>query len=128
VKELPSSPEVKNIAGMVRAFFRGRKIDFSTVPVDLSGQTSFRKRVYTELKKTGRGEVLTYRELAERINSPRSARAVGTALARNPVPLIIPCHRVVRSDGITGEFTAPGGTKLKEKMLSLEREKSGRPG
>jgi len=128
VEGLPSSAEVKNIAGMIRAFFLGWNIDFSEVPVDLSGQTSFRKRVYTELKKTGRGEVLTYRELAERINSPRSARAVGTALARNPVPIIIPCHRVVRSDGSTGEFTAPGGTKLKEKMLFLEREKSGRSG
>ncbi len=128
IKELRSSAEVKKIAGMVQAFFRGRTIDFLAVPVDLSGRTSFSKRVYAELRNTGRGEILTYRELAGRIHSPRAARAVGTALARNPAPLIIPCHRVVRSDGGMGGFTAPGGTALKQKMLSLEREKAGRPG
>jgi len=68
------------------------------------------------------GKTLTYSELAAKINAPKAARAVGTALSKNPFAPIVPCHRVIRSDGKMGGFSAKGGIKLKEKMLSYEKK------
>ncbi|MDR2191577.1 MAG: MGMT family protein [Endomicrobium sp.] len=68
------------------------------------------------------GKTLTYAKLAAKIGSPNAARAVGTALSKNPFAPIVPCHRVIRSDGKMGGFSAAGGIKLKEKMLKYEKE------
>jgi O-6-methylguanine DNA methyltransferase len=68
------------------------------------------------------GKTLTYGQLAEKIGSPKAARAVGTALSKNPFAPAVPCHRVLRADGKMGGFSAKGGIKLKEKMLKYERE------
>lgn len=110
----------KALENIVIKYFKGVEADFGDFVVLHAGSSSFRLRVYRELRKTKRGEVLAYRELAMRAGNPKAARAVGSAMARNPVPLIIPCHRVIKSDGALGKFGADGGVSLKRKMLELE--------
>jgi methylated-DNA-[protein]-cysteine S-methyltransferase len=92
-----------------------QQIDIST----LTG-TPFQKRVWTELTKIPRGEVVTYQELASRIGKPNAYRAVANAVGKNPLAPIIPCHRVVRSDGSLGGYSAKGGAKTKRALLLAE--------
>jgi methylated-DNA-[protein]-cysteine S-methyltransferase len=87
--------------------------------VDLLGLTPFQQRVLGVIRKIPRGEVRPYTWVAREIGFPRAVRAVGTALGKNPIPLLIPCHRVIRSEGTLGEYSA-GGTALKERILTLE--------
>jgi len=89
-------------------------------PVDLSRVGPFQRRVLEQLRRIPRGEVRTYRAIAEEIGHPGATRAVGTACARNPVPLVIPCHRVVRSDGGLGGYSLRGGVALKRRLLEQE--------
>ena len=95
------------------------KRTFFTVPVDLSGVPVFQRRVLEVARSIPFGEVRAYAWIAERIRHPRAVRAVGTALGRNPVPLIVPCHRVLRSDGGVGGYLF--GTPVKDGLLALER-------
>lgn len=91
-----------------------------TVPVDLSGLTEFQRAVLAVTREIAFGEVRSYRWIAQRIGRPRAVRAVGTALGDNPVPILIPCHRVIRSDGRSlGGYTF--GLRVKEELLALER-------
>lgn len=87
-------------------------------PVDLAGVTPFRRRVLTALRRVGRGRTIGYGELASRVGSPGAARAVGSACANNPVPLWVPCHRVLASGGGLGGFS--GGLDVKRALLRLE--------
>ncbi len=89
-------------------------------PVDLSLVGPFERRVLEELRRIPRGQVRTYREVARALGFPGAARAVGQACARNPLPLIIPCHRVVRSDGRLGGYSLRGGVPLKRRLLLRE--------
>ena len=89
-------------------------------PVDLSRVGPFQRRVLEQLRRIPRGEVRTYRDIAREIGHPGATRAVGTACARNPVPLVIPCHRVVRSDGGLGGYSLRGGAALKRRLLAGE--------
>ena len=82
--------------------------------------TAFQKDVLVATAQIEKGEVLTYKQVAERIGRPRAYRAVGTALSKNPVAPRIPCHRVVRSDGDTGNYSGKGGRKGKRAMLAGE--------
>ena len=91
---------------------------FSPVPIDLSGLTEFQLKVLEELQKVPRGEVRTYSWLARKVGRPQAARAVGNTMARNPVPFIIPCHRVVPSSGGIGNYGL--GKSLKRDLLVLE--------
>lgn len=88
-------------------------------PIDLSGMSSFAQAVLAACRAIPRGEACTYADLAKAVGKPGAARAVGTALRRNPVPLLIPCHRVVRSDGVIGQFNM-GGPEVKKRLLRLE--------
>lgn len=99
-------------------YLDGRRA-FFTVPVDLAGAGGFQARVLDEARRIGFGEVVSYAELARRIGRPRAARAVGNALGANPVPVIVPCHRVVRADGTWGHYLF--GQRLKTRLLALER-------
>lgn len=92
--------------------FRGR--------VDLSMVGPFQRRVLEQLRRIPKGEVRTYRDIAREIGQPGATRAVGSACARNPVPLIIPCHRVIRSDGTLGGYSLRGGLALKQQLLERE--------
>jgi methylated-DNA-[protein]-cysteine S-methyltransferase len=113
--------EIERIAGMIRAYAAGDSVDFSGVEVDVGPVEPIRRAIYAALRKLGHGETLTYGELADRAGFPGLAQAVGQAMGRNPVPLIIPCHRVLAAGGKLGGFSAPGGVTTKERMLKLER-------
>jgi methylated-DNA-[protein]-cysteine S-methyltransferase len=109
-------------------YFRGELIDFTDVPVDLRGQSEFFARVYTALRTVEYGRTTTYGTLAATLGAgPEAAREVGVAMATNPVPLIIPCHRVLAAGGKIGGFSAPGGATSKVKMLHLEGVRADAP-
>ena len=99
-------------------YFSGRRPAFD-LSVDLSLVTPFTDRVLTRTAAIPPGQVLTYGEVAAEIGHQRAARAVGNALGSNPIPIVVPCHRVVRSGGGLGGYT--GGTHRKEHLLGLER-------
>jgi methylated-DNA-[protein]-cysteine S-methyltransferase len=99
-------------------YLAGRRT-FFTVPVDLAGVGEFQGRVLTEANRIPFGLVTSYADLARRIGHPRAARAVGNALGANPVPVIVPCHRVIRGDGSWGHYAFGGA--LKTRLLELER-------
>lgn len=102
----------------LKAYFRGALRAFS-VPLDLTGMTPFRQSVLNACRKVPYGETLGYGQLGHRAGYPGSARAVGQAMARNPLALVVPCHRVVGHDGsLTGYG---GGLELKKHLLALER-------
>ncbi|MGC8670087.1 MAG: methylated-DNA--[protein]-cysteine S-methyltransferase [Candidatus Micrarchaeia archaeon] len=86
-----------------------------------SNLTAFQQKVLMALLTVPKGKTITYKELAKKVNSPNSYRAVGTSLKKNPLPIIIPCHRVVKSDGSIGEYSY-GGTKRKAELLKYESE------
>lgn len=98
-------------------YFKGMRMDFE-VPFLLSG-SGFSKGVLLTLQKIPYGETRTYRWLAERVGSPRSARAVGQVLKRNPLPILLPCHRVIQSNGKLGGFLL--GVEVKRRLLEFER-------
>ena len=103
------------------AYFRGQLVKF-TVPVDLRGVTVFTRRVLSATRQIPFGTLVTYGEVARRIGSPGASRAVGGALGRNPVPIIVPCHRVVAHGGKLGGFM--GGLDTKRTLLKLEEHAS----
>jgi len=120
----PAEPptHIAAIVDRAKRYFAGDRIEFDTIGVDLSYVDPFRRSIYDALRKVGFGETVTYGELAKRVgaNEPQAAQDVGVAMARNPVPLIIPCHRVLAAGGKLGGFSAPGRTEAKQKMLALE--------
>jgi prevent-host-death family protein len=89
-------------------------------PVDLARLGPFEREVLETLRKIPSGQVRTYQDIARAVGAPGAARAVGTACARNPLPLLIPCHRVVRSDGGLGGYSLRGGVDLKRRLLEAE--------
>lgn len=101
-------------------YFSGRMVDFSIFPVDLSSLTPFQRSVLEEVRNIKWGEIAFYEGIGERLGGNNLARAVGQALARNPLPIIIPCHRVIRKDGSLGGFT--WGLEWKVRLLELERK------
>ncbi len=105
------------VARLLKSYFDGVRVDLA-VPVDLSGLKAFTRRVLEETMKIPYGRVATYRSIALRLGAPQAARAVGQALGRNPIPLVIPCHRVIKSDGSLGGFGL--GLDIKTKLLSIE--------
>ena len=100
-------------------YFSGKRNQFD-LPLDMSETTAFLRKVYSVLSGIPFGEVCTYRWVAQKIGSPKALRAVGLANATNRWPLVIPCHRVVGSDGSLTGFSAPGGLGLKARLLELE--------
>lgn len=111
----------------IRAYADGQEIDFSAVPVDLAGVDDFRLAIYEAARKLGFGETTTYGELAKRAGQAGLPRETGQALGANPVPLVIPCHRILAAGGKIGGFSAPGGSTTKERMLALEGVRVGSP-
>jgi methylated-DNA-[protein]-cysteine S-methyltransferase len=98
----------------------GVRTDLRFVDLDMSDVDEFRRRVYDGAREIGAGETTSYGELAKAIGSPKSAREVGTALARNPFPIVVPCHRVLAATGALHGFSAPGGIATKRRMLEIE--------
>jgi methylated-DNA-[protein]-cysteine S-methyltransferase len=104
----------------IRAHLAGTPHDFSDVALDLEGVGDFSRAVYQASRAVGSGQVSTYGEIAGRLGKPGAARAVGQALGRNPLPLLVPCHRVLAAGGKSGGFSAPGGLETKARMLAAE--------
>ena len=115
------TPEVTEAVAAVRRYFEGEETDFSSVKLDLGEQDPFFERVYAAARRVGWGHTTTYGALANELGAgPEAARDVGQAMAKNPVALIIPCHRVLAAGGKVGGFSAPGGSAAKIRMLALE--------
>ena len=126
----PGAPtaQVTEAVTAVRQYFEGEKVDFSHIRLDLDGQEEFFKQTYAAARRVGWGHTTTYGTLAKELGAgPEAARDVGQAMARNPVPLIIPCHRVLAAGGKVGGFSAPGGSATKIRMLELEGVHVGPP-
>src|SRR5262245_17650821 len=119
-------PHVASAMAALERYFAGKRVDFAPVAVDLEGIAPFYRRVYDAARGIAWGETATYGELARRAGSPGAARGVGQAMSRNPVPVIIPCHRILASGNKVGGFSAFGGTSAKERLLALEGVRLGR--
>jgi len=107
------------IDGIV-ATMAGATYDLRTVTLDVREIDAFRRAVYAATREIAPGTTRTYGDVARAIDRPDAARDVGAALARNPFPIIVPCHRVVAADGALAGFSAPGGLATKRRMLELE--------
>ena len=112
-----SPARTHDVVRQLRAYFAGRRRRFD-VPIDLRGVTPFQRRVLAATAEVPPGHVVSYGEIARRIGRPNGSRAVGQALGRNPIPIVIPCHRVVAAGGRLGGYT--GGLAIKKKLLRLE--------
>jgi methylated-DNA-[protein]-cysteine S-methyltransferase len=127
LRRLPDAIEAEpsaEIAGLIQAiarYFEGERSDFAEVPIDLGQQDPLFAKIYDLVRRLSWGKTTTYGEIAEALGEgPEVARDVGQAMARNPIPLIVPCHRVLAAGGRIGGFSAPGGSNAKARMLELE--------
>jgi len=107
---------MRNTALELHAYFDGRLREFS-IPLKAEG-TDFQMSVWEALQEIPYGETLSYKEVAEQIGKPKAARAIGGAVGKNPIPIIIPCHRVLAAGGKLGGFA--GGTDIKKWLLAIE--------
>lgn len=107
------------LAGRLQAYAQGARDDFRDLPLVWTG-TAFTQRVLRRCRQIGYGQTLTYAELAAAVGSPGAARAVGNVMSHNRLPLVIPCHRVVGCGGSLGGYSAPGGIRVKQRLLELE--------
>ena len=109
----------ENLIEQLQRFAAGEPTDFDDVTIDLSGRTLFQRKVLQACRAIPWGTTRTYGELAEEAGYPGAARAVGSVMSKNRIPLIIPCHRVLAACGLGG-FSAPRGVQLKRRLLALE--------
>jgi len=107
------------IAALQR-YLNGERTDFSSVALDLARASPFDHKIYDAARAVPWGETASYGELAANAGVPGEAREAGQSLSRNPVAIIVPCHRVLKSDGKPGGFSAYGGVLTKERLLALE--------
>jgi len=120
----PPEP-IRLAVSLIVRMLAGEAIDFSSVQLSLDDAAPFERQVYAQALAIPHGETRTYGELARAIGEPGAARAVGRALGRNPIPIIIPCHRILAADGRSGGFSAPGGVSTKMRLLEIERARRG---
>ncbi len=120
VQNAKPAPWNQPLVRRLRAYAAGARDDFRDIEVDPHALTDFRRRVLACCRRIPYGKTSTYAQLAAKAGSPRAARAVGQCMAANPIPLVIPCHRVVATSGGLGGYSAPGGIRLKRRLLVLE--------
>jgi methylated-DNA-[protein]-cysteine S-methyltransferase len=111
---------VRDVVARLRRFAEGEPVDFSSVPLELEHLSPFARRVVAACRRLGWGQVSTYGELAAACGSPAAARAVGSVMARNCFPLVIPCHRVLGAGGSLGGYSARDGLRMKKRLLAME--------
>lgn len=111
--------ETRPALAQIQAYLDGERIDFD-LPTDISILTDFQQQVLQATQQIPRGRIATYMDIARKIGNPKAVRAVGQALGRNPIPIVIPCHRVIASDGSLGGYSGGGGLETKAKLLQLE--------
>lgn len=119
LERLPPA-EITAAVALLRRYATGEAVDLATVPVDLPHVSDFRRDIYHAARLIGHGDVTTYGELAERAGHAGAFRETGTAMGSNPVPLLVPCHRVLAAGRKPGGFSAPGGVETKLRLLALE--------
>ncbi|MES3014957.1 MAG: methylated-DNA--[protein]-cysteine S-methyltransferase [Pseudomonadota bacterium] len=125
VESEPPAPQARVIARVV-ALLEGTPDDLADIALDLRGVPDFNRRVYAITRSIQPGRTLTYGEVAARLGAgPQAARAVGQALGTNPIPIIVPCHRVLAAGSQAGGFSAPGGTRTKLRLLEIEGARFG---
>jgi methylated-DNA-[protein]-cysteine S-methyltransferase len=110
----------ERVSSLLKRYFNGERLQFDDIPVDIVLSGAFRLHVLRLIRSIPFGEVRSYGTVACLAGSPGAARAVGGAMASNPVPIIIPCHRVIASNGRLTGFSAPGGIKIKKYLLQME--------
>lgn len=116
----PTHAVAADAARRVRDLLAGEDVALDPIPVDLSTSSAFNQQVYAVVRMISRGETLTYGEVARRAGEPGGAQAVGRAMAANPIPVIIPCHRVLGANRELVGFSATGGVETKRRMLLAE--------
>jgi len=116
----------RRLVERLQGYAEGVPVDFRDLPVDLSDTTDFHARVLSACREIAYGQTASYGELAVAAHRPAAARAVGNCMARNRVPLIIPCHRVIRAGGDIGSYSAAGGSATKDRLLKMEAAARGR--
>lgn len=112
------------LVARVIAYAAGANDNFADVVLDLSGVPETNRRIYERIRQLGWGETTTYGAIARWLGDVALSRAVGAAMGANPIPLIVPCHRVLAADGRTGGFSSPRGVQAKMEMLALEKAAS----
>lgn len=125
-KELLANAEhaakATRLAARLQAYADGKPDDFADVQLSISYLSPFQIDILEHCRRIPYGATWSYAELARRAGRPGAARAVGNCMALNPVPIIVPCHRVVRADGRLGHYSALGGTATKQRLLAMEAE------
>ncbi len=124
----PSAVEAEMPPGVQRAIARvlellnGKKDDLADIPLDLEDAPEFNRKVWEVARAIPPGQTITYGEIGKRLGvGPERARDIGQAMGSNPVPIIVPCHRVLAASGKMGGFSAPGGVATKRRMLEIEK-------
>ncbi len=120
----PPPPIRRALEGVV-ALLDGEPVDLGEVEVEVAHRSDFERRVFAVVRAIPPGETLTYGEVAARAGEPGGAQAVGRVMGANPVPIIVPCHRVVGADGAPVGFSAPGGVATKQRILRIEGAAAG---
>jgi methylated-DNA-[protein]-cysteine S-methyltransferase len=118
--ETAPPPEVERAIAAIRRLLAGEPEDLADVVVDLDDVPDFHRRVYDVARTIPPGETRSYGDIARALGEPGAAQAVGRALGGNPVPIVVPCHRVLAADGSLHGFSAPGGIDTKRRMLEVE--------
>ena len=118
--EATPPPHIADAIAAITRLLEGEPDDLAALPLDLDGVPEFHRRVYDVARTIPPGETRSYGEVAAALGEPGAAQAVGRALGRNPVPIVVPCHRVLAANGALHGFSAPGGIETKRRMLALE--------
>lgn len=122
-REFPAAVEnprlLPGLADQLVRYFEGEPVEFDA-PLDWRGYRDFESDVWNLCRRMPYGQTCSYGDLARRVGRPGAARAVGMAMSRNPVPLVVPCHRVLRSDGSLGGYSGRGGVAFKRRLLDME--------
>jgi methylated-DNA-[protein]-cysteine S-methyltransferase len=112
--------DVQRAIDRVLALLAGGAVDLGDIPLDLAAAPDFHRKVYDVARTIPPGQTMTYGEIAKKLGVPHESREVGQALGRNPIAIIVPCHRVLAADGKMGGFSANGGVATKRRILEIE--------
>lgn len=127
VERATPPPAVQDVLARVGALLDGEPVELADVAVEVHHDSGFARRVHEVVRAIPPGQTLTYGEVAARAGEPGAAQAVGRAMGSNPVPIIVPCHRVVGAGGRPVGFSAPGGVATKQRILRIEGAAAGGP-